>query len=303
MWLFSGQGYALVLREMVENIPRRAGESWRAANVGSLAVARRRLGQAPLRLLFDKVAGVCGTAATPGTFWRGLRLLSMDGTLLDVPDSDVTPAPIPALPTVPARPLTRRCGCWPWPSAEPCPARSRLRLLLGRRAHLGPTAAAPAEAGDAAHGRPGLSRLRPVHRHGSQGAQLLWRVSESFRLPLVEVLPDGTYLSELRGKRKSERMPVRVIEYTVTTTTLGQDGSTEEISELFCLITTLLDPDKAPADERPNCTPPGGPAKRSTRTSRSSSAAGALPPCARTAPPWSSRNCGPCSVSTRPCAT
>ncbi|MGW1258942.1 transposase domain-containing protein [Streptomyces sp. NPDC002513] len=44
MWLFTGQGYALVLREMVENIPRRAGGRRRAANAGSLAVARRRLG-------------------------------------------------------------------------------------------------------------------------------------------------------------------------------------------------------------------------------------------------------------------
>jgi hypothetical protein len=92
LWLFTGQGYALVLREMVENIPRRAGERRRAANAGSLAVARQRLGQAPLRLLFDKVAGACGTAATPGTFWRGMRLLSMDGTLLDVPDSDANAA-------------------------------------------------------------------------------------------------------------------------------------------------------------------------------------------------------------------
>ncbi|MGW1260104.1 transposase domain-containing protein [Streptomyces sp. NPDC002513] len=71
MWLFTGQGYAPVLREMVENIPRRAGERRRAANAGSLAVARCRLGQAPLRLLFDKVAGACGTAATPGAFWPG----------------------------------------------------------------------------------------------------------------------------------------------------------------------------------------------------------------------------------------
>ena len=81
------------------------------------------------------------------------------------------------------------------------------------------------------------------------GAHLLWRVSESFHLPLVEVLPDGTYLSKLRGRRKSERMPVRVIEYTITTTTLGTDGATEETSELFCLITTLLDPALAPASE------------------------------------------------------
>lgn len=48
MWLFTGQGYALVLREMVENIPRRAGERWRAANAGSLAVALTACGSSCL---------------------------------------------------------------------------------------------------------------------------------------------------------------------------------------------------------------------------------------------------------------
>ncbi|MFF0228647.1 IS4 family transposase [Streptomyces sp. NPDC004629] len=250
MWLFTGQGYALVLREMVENIPRRAGERWRAANAGSLAVARRRLGQAPLRLLFDKVAGACGTAATPGTFWRGMRLLSMDGTLLDVPDSDANAAA-----------YTRSSN-----GSRPAPY-PQVRLLA--LAECGTLSLLGAVFDSFAVGERTLARrLLPLLKPGvllmadrgfpayglcttaaATGAQLLWRVSESFHLPLVEVLPDGTYLSELRGRRKSERLPVRVIEYTITTTTLGQDGCTEDASELFCLITTLLDPAQAPAGE------------------------------------------------------
>ncbi|MGW1734232.1 hypothetical protein [Streptomyces sp. NPDC001999] len=67
--------------------------------------------------------------------------------------------------------------------------------------------------------------------------------------PAGKVLPDGTYLSEQRGRGTSERMPVRVIEYTITTTTLGPDGAVEETSEVFCLIATLLDPVHAPAGE------------------------------------------------------
>jgi hypothetical protein len=79
------------------------------------------------------------------------------------------------------------------------------------------------------------------------GADLCWRISASFTLPVLEVLPDGTYLSELRPPRKKDGGPVtvRVIEYSVVTA--GEDG--EETSELFALATTLLDPAAHPAGE------------------------------------------------------
>ncbi|WP_197085099.1 helix-turn-helix domain-containing protein [Saccharothrix sp. ST-888] len=64
---------------------------------------------------------------------------------------------------------------------------------------------------------------------------------ETVTLPVKKRLPDGTYLSELRGTRRSERVTVRVIEYSAA----DDDGG----SEVFCLITTLLDPDAAPALE------------------------------------------------------
>jgi hypothetical protein len=67
-------------------------------------------------------------------------------------------------------------------------------------------------------------------------------------LPVDHVLSDGTYLSHLNSPRGA-RITVRVIEYTVVTATLDTDGIGEETSELFCLITTLLDPDAAPARE------------------------------------------------------
>jgi len=68
---------------------------------------------------------------------------------------------------------------------------------------------------------------------------VLWRVSASFTLPVLARLSDGTYLSELRGKRKKQRVTVRVIEYSIR----DDDGT----SEVFALITNLLDPDEAPA--------------------------------------------------------
>ena len=87
MWLFTGQGYAGVLRKLLENFPRRVGERWtRPAHTGSAAKARARRGAAPPRRLFDQVVGAQGTPATLGAFRRGRRLLSLDGTLFDVPD-------------------------------------------------------------------------------------------------------------------------------------------------------------------------------------------------------------------------
>jgi hypothetical protein len=78
------------------------------------------------------------------------------------------------------------------------------------------------------------------------GAHILWRASASFALRPIKVLADGTYLARLNPARKADGPPitVRVIEYTVHTT--PQDGG-EESSELFCLVTDLLDIEAYPA--------------------------------------------------------
>jgi hypothetical protein len=73
------------------------------------------------------------------------------------------------------------------------------------------------------------------------GAHLLWRPSASFRLTPIAVLADGTYMARLHPRRKADGPPitVRVIEYTVHTTSAGSDD--EDSSELFCLVTDLLE--------------------------------------------------------------
>jgi hypothetical protein len=249
MWLFTGYGYGLVLRELVEHWPRRAREVWRPARTGSLTEARKRLGPGPLRLLFDRVAGVSGTQATPGAFWRGLRLTSLDGTLFDVPASGANAAAYGRAAN----------GSRPGPFPQ-----VRLLALVecGTKAMIG------AVFDSFAVGERTLAHRLLVHLHtgmllmadrgfpafdlwqaaADTGAQLLWRASDSFTLPVDRVLADGTYLSHLNGAR-GKRTTVRVVEYTVVTTTLEADGVSEETSELFCLITTLLDPGAAPARE------------------------------------------------------
>jgi hypothetical protein len=95
------------------------------------------------------------------------------------------------------------------------------------------------------------------------GAALLWRAPTGLRLPVVNVLPDGTYLSVLvnpaiRGGRRERILAavrsgqqvdpddahlVRVVEYDVP----DRDGNGS--NELVVLLTTILDPAAARADE------------------------------------------------------
>jgi hypothetical protein len=81
------------------------------------------------------------------------------------------------------------------------------------------------------------------------GAQLLWRVQKSISLPRLDTLSDGSYLSEVRARSnapiavRARRLPVRVIEFTVT---VGRKR------KHYRVITTLLDPRKASASELAN---------------------------------------------------
>jgi hypothetical protein len=73
------------------------------------------------------------------------------------------------------------------------------------------------------------------------------RIGASFSLPAGQVLPDGTYLSRLKAPRKLRKdgaadITVRVIEYRL-------EDEQGHVTETFALITTLLDPESAPARE------------------------------------------------------
>ena len=79
------------------------------------------------------------------------------------------------------------------------------------------------------------------------GADLLWRIGVSFSLPVRQVLEDGTYLSVLKAPRALRKagaadITVRVIEYRL-------EDAAGQVTETFALITTLLDPARAPARE------------------------------------------------------
>jgi len=234
------------------------GRRWRPPNISSLSRARSRLGADPLHMLFEQVAGPVGGPADgsagdrlPGVFCCGLRVVSMDGSTSDLPDT-------PENATYFSRPSNgTRDGAFPqvrWLVA----AESGTGALIG--ASFGPyTVGEQTLAKDllAALG-PGMVVLadRNFLSHTlardvlATGAHILWRASASFTLAPIEVLAEGSYLAVLHPARTADGPPitVRVIEYTVHTSPAeGGDGGEEDSSEVFALVTDLLDAQAYPA--------------------------------------------------------
>src|SRR2546430_5226721 len=86
--LFGGQGYRGVWRELTHS----GGGGGPAPSTPALSQARHRLGPAALAQLFARLRGPKATLGAPGAFLCGLRLVSWDATMLDVPDSDANTA-------------------------------------------------------------------------------------------------------------------------------------------------------------------------------------------------------------------
>jgi hypothetical protein len=276
LWLFRGRncGYARVMSKLVDGLYHRRrgrqlldgvldpdrwvdagqGRRWRPPNISNLARARARLGADPLHMLFDAVAGPVGgspdgSAGDPvaGVFCCGLRVVSIDGSTSDLPDTKENAAFF-------SRPSNAtRDGAFPqvrWLAA----AESGTGALLG--ACFGPYTV-----GEQTLARDLLAALGPdmlvladrnFLSHAlardvlATGAHILWRASASFTLTPIQVLADGSYLAVLHPRRKADGPPitVRVIEYTVHAT---PGGGEEESSEVFALVTDLLDPEAHPA--------------------------------------------------------
>ena len=279
LWLFRGRncGYGRVMGKLVDGLYHRRrgrqlldgvldpagwvdagqGRRWRPPNISNLARARARLGADPLHMLFDAVAGPVGGPAdgsaadsVAGVFCCGLRVVSIDGSTSDLPDTRENAAFF-------SRPSNAtRDGAFPqvrWLAA----AESGTGALIG--ATFGPYTV-----GEQTLARDLLAALGPdmlvlcdrnflSHTLArdvlATGAHILWRASASFTLTPIRVLSDGTYLAVLHPRRKSDGPPitVRVIEYTVhSSPACGSDGA-EDSSEVFALVTDLLDVEAYPA--------------------------------------------------------
>jgi len=247
--LFAQASSGEVLRCLLEGVRwlRWRGEGVRLASKAALTKARVRLGPAPLQLLYGRIARPLALATVPGAWYRGRRLVSLDGTTLEVPDT-------PDLEARFGRPKASR-GTSSFPQLRllglmEIGTRALFRVVFDRydvgEVTLAGRILDQLQAGMLCLADRGFVGFALWQAASATGADLLWRVRRNQRLPCWQRLPDGSYLSRLHASAKDRRqdrngLVVRVIEYRLT--------GLPKAEPLYRLITTLLDPLAAPAAE------------------------------------------------------
>ncbi len=252
MALFSDASYEEVMRQLVEGLSWASGwqRVWEVPSKAAIFKARQRLGPEPLELLFGSVASPLAGKRTHGAFYRELRLMSLDGTCLDVADTTENEAAF-------GRPGTHRghgVGAFP---------QVRLVGLCECGTHaITDAAIGPYRSSEHALADELLESLTPgmlcladrnfysferFPKAAQTGAQLLWRVNSSVVLPREQTLPDGSYLTHIsqsnHGKSRRRGPQARVIEYRL------EDPGLPQAEQRYRLLTTILDPEQAPAAE------------------------------------------------------
>ena len=215
----------------------------------ALAYRRTQLGAPPLVTLFKALCHPIATAQTRGAFLFGLRLMALDGTSEDVPDTPANAAMFgrhtsargdSAFPQLQGVYLVEcgthvvvDAGFWPCHTSERVGGFRLLRsvqhgmLLMWDRGF---------------HDFDMLVAARRRHAH------VLSRLPAGVKPLPVRTLPDGSVLayllpSEDARRRRGERILVRVITYTITDPALPGYGEEHRV------ITTVLNPRVAPAHE------------------------------------------------------
>ena len=159
--LFPELGYPGVWRELTAGLE---GLPVAAPTAGALAQARRRVGAAPLRWLFDLLRGPAAVPRGRGVWWRGLLVCAIDGTIMTVPD---TPANLARFTKGGRQPRWHRLPAGPAAGAgrlrHPHPDRRGVRPHHQRGDDLRPGPAAQPAGRDDHAGRPEL-RGRPAGR-------------------------------------------------------------------------------------------------------------------------------------------
>lgn len=251
--LFSSQGYEEVMRNLVEGLAWESGWArvWTVPTQPALTQARARLGEAPLAELFARACVPLALPSTPGAFWRRWRLVGMDGTTLDMADTPENGAEY----TKPGSGRGSGKGAFP---------QLRLVALAECGTHaLFAAAMGPLGSGESTLARELAGRLSPgmlvfadrlflAHPLFSQlaatGADLCWRAKSNAVLPVLARHPDGSFSSELVASddkhTRAKVTAVRVIEYEIV-----DPGRPQAEENRYRLVTTLLDPEEAPADE------------------------------------------------------
>lgn len=254
-------GYDEVMRSLVHGLrfARTWSQGWTVPTTGAMSQARARLGEAPLRDLFARIAQPLAKEGTPGAWLGRWRLMAIDGVMLDIPETDANLAVYDK-----SDGGTRR----PYPQVKivglgECGTHALLDARIGSIRHgereLADPLAASLEENMLVLADRGFFSYQLWRTYLLSGAQLLWRLSKTTHLPVLTALADGSYLSEIKsftgpGKTRipihriddpylATHIPVRVIEYQVDT------GDATTSPDVYRLITTILDPAEADAVE------------------------------------------------------
>jgi hypothetical protein len=225
----------------------------RPAGKSAIAKARSRLGARVMRLLFRAVCNPVAVGSTRGAFYRGLRLMAIDGQKLAVPD---TPTNVKAF----GRPSTTRCG---QAVAGGYPQLQVIRLIetgthasveaIIKPCHCGEYPLAPrlirSAPSDALvlmdRGFYGYTVLKEAF---DQRRHVLVRVASHVNFECIRPLSDGSFLARiyptLRDRRhQTNGLIIRVIRYTIN------DPQRTGHQVEHRLATTLLDEKSHPASE------------------------------------------------------
>jgi hypothetical protein len=246
--LFSGPAVETVFRTLLQGLrfifgPRFAPD---VPAKSALSKARQRLGWEPLAHLFDSVCKPMATTQTRGAFYKKWRLIAIDASTLDTPDTNEN---------------TKAFGKPKNGNGRGALPQLRFTALVEIGTH-----AIFAAAMDGIKGLGELDLARQLLKYFRKGylviadryyptfeflkesretgADLLYRIKKDIRLDIDKRLPDGSYLSRLHGsadsKKRASGVVVRVIPFKV----IGIPHP-----EPFRLITTILDHKAAPADD------------------------------------------------------
>jgi len=255
--LFTQASCREVLRCLLEGIRWLHGDGmdFRVAGKSGISQARSRLGWEPIRQLHDELVRPIATERTRGAWFHGWRVVSLDGSTLEIPDDPANEAEF-------GRPTTSR-GTAAFPQIRFVSlVENGTHVLFGTR--MGPCEAseraiAAEVLGSLSNGMlcladRGFYGFEFWNKAKASGAELAWRVSSKLKLPREVELEDGSFLSTVfegndRRRRPEDGVRVRVVEYTLDGVRDFRLPATPEGEPSYRIITTIQDPKAAPAME------------------------------------------------------
>ena len=247
--LYMQSSYREVLRCLLEGVQWLLDPSLpiKVAGKSGISQARTRLGWEVMRRLHDEVVGPIAEPATKGAWYGRWRLVSLDGSTLDVADEVSNEAAF-------GRPGASR-GASAYPQIRFVSlVENGTHVLFG--SEVAGYATGEVTLAERVLGVLGRGMLCLADRQffgfalwtraQTTGADLLWRIKKNMRLASDERLPDGSYLSRIYPsqrdwRHKTNGVTVRVIDYRLE--------GVADAEPIYRLVTTILDHSAAPAHE------------------------------------------------------